>query len=207
MRKNKHYFYIEIAVVSMVIVIAAFWVFPHFINVQSFGIITENESDALIGKWKWDNNVVTQTDDSVHQTVLLFRHEYKNIEIGMKANAIQGSEGLRVIFGYQSPKQYLLWNIGGWNNTCSVVERWDALQRPDGDAHDLTPRDPFVLEQNKWHDIRLLINCDKQHIQGYVNGEMILDTTLQIPIDGRVGVSTWYTTASYKDITIKPLRQ
>lgn len=191
----------------MIIVIVAFWMLPHFIQVQSFGIITEKESDTLIGTWEWDDNVVTQTDEGLHQTILLFRHDYKNIEITMKANALSGSEGVRVVFGFQSPVEYLLWNIGGWENTCSVIEKWNELQRPAAVHEDLTPRTDFVFEHNQWHDIRLLINCDEQHVMGYVDDELILDTELDVPINGKVGVSTWYTTAKFKDVIIKPLRQ
>lgn len=207
MRKQKIYFIIEISVVSMIIVIAVVWMLPHFIQVQSFGILTESESTSLIGTWEWKENVVTQTDESKHQTVLLFQHDYHNIEIEMKANAIHGMEGVRIVFGYQHPKQYLLWNIGGWNNTCSVIEMWNELQRPAAMHRDLTPRKSYNFTQKTWHDIRLLINSDEQHLQGYIDNELILDTQLDVPIDGKVGVSTWYTTAKFKDVIIKPLRQ
>jgi len=169
------------------------------------GIITIDESSenlAFRGNWEIKGATFHQTDDDITPTALIFEPVIDPVgEIRLKARAIKGSEGIRIVFAYKSANQYLVWNIGGWENKKMVVEKWFGHDRFNRHA-DLTVWKDLIFEHNKWHDIRLVIDIEKSMVKGFVNGKRELLLSTNEPLYGRVGVGTWNTEVEYKDIVI-----
>ena len=49
--------------------------------------------------------------------------DWSNYTLSTKATKLAGSEGFLVSFGVKDTGNYFWWNLGGWNNSKSVVEK------------------------------------------------------------------------------------
>ncbi len=163
-------------------------------------IETTNQVLPLRGRWLWDDGMLTQSIQTLAHTLLIFSPVMANGEIHLQAIVNSGQEGVRIIFGYQSPNRYFVWNLGGWENTCSVVEKWTQLH--ERALEEITPRIPFQLAYGQWHDIRLVLDSSEKRVEGYVNGSLIMECTIPDPFEGRLGIGTWLTHASFKSIRV-----
>ncbi len=157
---------------------------------------------AFRGNWDINGATIHQTQLDAAPATLIFEPIIEPIgEIRLKARVIKGNEGIRIIFAYAASNQYLVWNIGGWENKKMLVEKWFGLDQTDQHV-DLTVWQDLILEHNKWHDIRLVIDAGKSIVKGYLNGKRELLMTTNEPLSGRIGLGTWNTEVEYKDIHI-----
>jgi hypothetical protein len=87
------------------------------------------------------------------------------------------------------------WNIGGWGNTRSCVERWINAARVEQviTAHSITIED--------WYDIKI-VNTSVGYTL-YLNDEEIgsIDDDTEGG-RGRIGLATWLTTAAFDDVVV-----
>ncbi len=163
-------------------------------------IETPNQVLPLRGKWYWNPGESVQSTPEIAHTLLLFSPVMANGEIRLQAIVNTGQEGVRIIFGYQSPNRYFVWNIGGWDNTCSVVEKWSALHEQA--LEEITPRAPFHLPPGQWHDIRLVLDSSEKQVEGYLDGAQIMKCVIPESFEGRLGIGTWKTQADFHSIRI-----
>ncbi|MFB3785340.1 MAG: PDZ domain-containing protein [bacterium] len=163
-------------------------------------IETPNQVLPLRGHWNWKNGEIEQANPGFTQTILLFSPVMANGEIHFQARPDAGQEGVRVVFGYNSPTRYFVWNLGGWDNTCSMVEKWSHLH--ERILEEITPRVPFQLSHGQWHDIRLVLDSSEKRVEGYVDGAQILECVIPDTFEGRLGIGTWLTHASFKSIRV-----
>jgi alpha-L-arabinofuranosidase len=88
--------------------------------------------------------------------------DWSNYTMELKATKTAGSEGFLVMFGVEGSDDYYWWNLGGWNNTTSAVEKSSNGAKSTLVNHDT------VIETGRTYDLK--IEVDGRTITGYVDG-------------------------------------
>ena len=79
------------------------------------------------GTWAVANGAYTQTSTTTTDARSIitdaYAKDWSNYTLELDARKISGSEGFLIGFAAGGPDDYYWWNIGGWNNTRSVLQR------------------------------------------------------------------------------------
>ncbi|MBX9395930.1 carbohydrate binding domain-containing protein [Streptomyces sp. TRM72054] len=76
------------------------------------------------GSWSVQDGAYVQTDDAAENTLVTAGDPaWKDYDLQVKATKKSGKEGFLVAFGVKDTGNYYWWNLGGWNNTQSAVEK------------------------------------------------------------------------------------
>ncbi len=166
----------------------------------------------LRGQWNMAGSSLKQTNADTGPTALVFSPMIEKGEIRFRAKFADGAEGCRVIFGFSSPQDYFVFNLGGWSDRTTVVEKWKEL--------DCTPGRNFQLNGNsllsnalrlspmrQWNDIRIVVNGKTGTVIGYVNEIMVHEHKTPAPFKGRFGLGTWETSVEFDSIEIQGIEE
>ncbi len=87
----------------------------------------------------------------------------------LKARKISGAEGFLIQFHVQDDGTRIWWNIGGWGNVRTALQRFnDGSMREIGSV-------PMVVETGRWYDIK--IEVSGRRIRCFLDGKLIMETT------------------------------
>ncbi|HEX2143992.1 MAG TPA: alpha-L-arabinofuranosidase C-terminal domain-containing protein [Glycomyces sp.] len=89
--------------------------------------------------------------------------DWSNYTMELKATKTEGSEGFLVMFGVKGTGDYYWWNLGGWGNTTSAVEKASNGAKSTLLNHDT------VIETGRTYDLK--IEVEGRTVTGYVDGE------------------------------------
>ena len=107
-----------------------------------------------------------------------------------------GQEGFLILFRAVDYDNFYWWNLGGWGNQYSAVEREDngRRRRVEGTRTDTT------IAADRWYDIEIRVQGNQ--IECYLDGDQLCafeDTDLG---HGRVGLGSWATAVRYRNLTV-----
>lgn len=126
----------------------------------------DNEGEVAKGDWEAKAGVLSQTSPDTECKVT-FPGSWKGGAFSLKAKKTGGAEGMLILFGVQGG-DYYWWNLGGWGNTQSAIEKGSGATRSIyGDPA------PAKIESGRWNDIR--IELQDGRIRCYLNGKKIHD--------------------------------
>ena len=91
--------------------------------------------------------------------------DWSNYTLELEATKTGGDEGFLVMFGVEGSEDYYWWNLGGWGNTVSAVEKASGGGKSTLVEHDT------VIETGRTYDLRLEV--DGRAITGYIDGEQV----------------------------------
>lgn len=119
------------------------------------------------GEWTAKAGTVSQTSMDTECTVTFPGEGWKGTTLSVKGRKKSGAEGMLILFGVEG-SGYYWWNLGGWGNTQSAIEKGN------GGARSLVGRQvPLVVDSNRWYDIR--IELGNATIRCYLNNKLIHD--------------------------------
>lgn len=76
------------------------------------------------GSWSIQDGAYVQSSTTALNTMVTAGNaDWSNYTLSTKATKLAGSEGFLVSFGVKDTGNYFWWNLGGWNNSKSVVEK------------------------------------------------------------------------------------
>jgi alpha-L-arabinofuranosidase len=76
------------------------------------------------GSWAVTDGAFVQSDAAAENTMVTAGDPaWQNYDLNVKATKLSGREGFLVGFGVKDSGNYYWWNLGGWNNTQSAVEK------------------------------------------------------------------------------------
>ncbi len=156
--------------------------------------VTDNETGTVLAKdefsaqdfwWSWhkDGEGKWKTaDGKLKQTVSEHPYNEKgatayygdvnwsNYTYEFEATKLEGAEGFYVPFLIEDENNMFYWNIGGWNNTKTALQRVK-----DGVKTGVIPGTvtDFSVENGVTYKIKLVV--DGVNIKGYINGELQFD--------------------------------
>ena len=168
-------------------------------------VVTEDGKDFLPSTSKlpgegWslnDNNWLVsdgslQTVGAIRSQALAGNSAWTDYDIRLKARKISGREGFVVLFHFQDRGHFWQWNIGGWGNSATRLERvgggWEDIGHPSS----------FKIVSNKWYDLKLSVH--EGHVAGYIDGQLVTEANEQEPIPAIYATATQ---AASGDIVLK----
>lgn len=124
------------------------------------------------GTWAVNGGSYVQTSTSVNDArtvpVGAYDQDWSNYTLELDATKTAGSEGFLVGFGATGANNYYWWNIGGWNNTRSV------LQRATGDgASEVKALENKSLTTGQTYRVKVVV--DGTHIELYLDGVLQME--------------------------------
>ncbi|MFF1375010.1 alpha-L-arabinofuranosidase C-terminal domain-containing protein [Streptomyces sp. NPDC058308] len=102
------------------------------------------------GSWAVTDGAYVQSDENAEDTLVTAgERSWHNYDLRVKATKKAGKEGFMVAFGVKDTGNHYWWNIGGWNNTRSAVEK-----TTDG-AKQTMVQDDTTVEAGRAYDLRV----------------------------------------------------
>ncbi len=152
--------------------------------------VTDNKTGEILGKdnftiknlfWNWEtptdgnwnikDGKLQQTDTWMEYnntgSVAFFGDDtWSDYTYTLKATKTGGDEGFLIHFGVQDTKNNYFWNIGGWGNTRSVVQKIEN----DIKSEILATNTDFTVETGKTYEIKLEVSGTV--VRGFIDGEL-----------------------------------
>jgi hypothetical protein len=153
------------------------------------------------GTWAVRNDCLVQSFIIEDARFLFGDTAWRDYEFTLEARKDGGSEGFLVIFRATNPSDLYWFNIGGWSNSENALER-----HVGGRKEIIGPKSRGEVQQDRWYSIR--VRCEGTKVQLWMEGQQLLDYTDSDPaahLGGCVGVGTWQTQASFRNLKVATL--
>jgi alpha-L-arabinofuranosidase len=121
------------------------------------------------GIWKSEKNIAAQTSAATYSREATIHPDWTDYTYKVRARKTSGAEGFLIMFHVRDNNNFLWWNIGGWGNTRTQIER-----TRDGEKQPLGPSIPMKIDSGKWYDIE--INVNGPEVSCYLDGKLIVRT-------------------------------
>jgi len=120
------------------------------------------------GDWTAQNGVLRQTSNAENCRAIAGDPQWTDYTYKVKARKLSGSEGFLILFHVQNSDNYIWWNIGGWGNTRTLLERaTDGVKSEVGRVVDM------AIETGRWYDIR--IEVQGRRIRCFLDDKLITE--------------------------------
>ena len=166
-------------------------------NIQ---FVDEEYTVPLRGEWEFAEDMIQQNDPNANPASLVFQPVIEKGDFICKARIDDGTGGIRILLNYQKPTNYFVWNIGGEENSTISLEQWNTL---DGDYSIyivLNDLEDFTLERGMWHSIRVTVDVKGRMIEGYIDGQKLLEFKTKYLKPSQFGLGTWQTHAKFESV-------
>ncbi|WP_112267089.1 alpha-L-arabinofuranosidase C-terminal domain-containing protein [Lentzea terrae] len=116
------------------------------------------------GAWNVVNGAYVQSDAAAENTLVTAGdRNWRDYTLNLKATKQSGREGFLVAFGVQDTGNYYWWNLGGWNNTQSAVEK--AV----GGGKSTLMSNNTSIETGRTYDVRVEVRG--RHVALFLDGQ------------------------------------
>jgi alpha-L-arabinofuranosidase len=120
------------------------------------------------GAWTVQDGALTQTNFATNCRTTSGDNDWTDYTYSLKARKLSGSEGFLILFHARGRNDVVWWNLGGWGNTRSALERI-----ADGAKEEFGTSSNVTIEPNRWYDIR--IELKGPDIKCYLDGKLITE--------------------------------
>jgi alpha-L-arabinofuranosidase len=105
------------------------------------------------GTWSVTDGAYVQTDAAATNTMVAAATDITatDYDISLKATKTAGAEGFLIPFGIKDSGTWYWWNLGGWNNTQSAVEK------AEGGGKSTLVADGTTVQTGRQYDIRVQV--------------------------------------------------
>ena len=129
------------------------------------------------GNWDFENGSIIQNANATNCRAFLADISAENYTLEMTARKTAGQEGFIIIFGAQKQgKEFYWWNLGGWGNTASCIEKGNKSVRAA-----ISEIKDIHIEENR--EYRLKLELAGEHIRCYLDGKLLHDIVDKINAD------------------------
>ncbi|ONI80468.1 alpha-N-arabinofuranosidase [Saccharothrix sp. ALI-22-I] len=116
------------------------------------------------GAWSVVDGAYVQSDAAAENTLVTAGDPtWRDYTLNVKATKQSGREGFLVAFGVKDTGNYYWWNLGGWNNTQSAVEK------AEGGAKSTLLTDTTKIDAGRAYDLRIEVRGRK--VQLFLDGQ------------------------------------
>ena len=171
----------------------------HSVEGGLFGELIANR--AFVGPHGFHMDGETLVQSSMGTDIKTFAGDpsWTDYEFTLKARKTGGAEGFLILFRCASDRDFYWWNLGGWGNQRHALE----VEVNDGRRIAAETNAEGRIESDRWYEIRLRVEGD--HLQGWLDGQKLLDLHDPTHPRGGVGVGTWATAAEFRDFRVTDL--
>jgi alpha-N-arabinofuranosidase len=171
----------------------------HSVEGGLFGELITNRAFVGPQGFRMEDGVLVQSSMGTDIKTFAGDPNWTDYEFALRARKTGGSEGFLILFRCASDRDFYWWNLGGWGNQRSALE----VEANDGRHIAADSTVEGRIESDHWYDIRLRAEGD--HLQGWLDGEKLLDVHDATHPKGGVGVGTWATSAEFRDFRVTDL--
>ncbi|MGD0094339.1 MAG: alpha-L-arabinofuranosidase C-terminal domain-containing protein, partial [Planctomycetota bacterium] len=136
------------------------------------------------GNWKAQEGALRQAAPDTDCRAVAGDPKWTDYTYTLKARKLSGAEGFLIMFRVQDDGTFIWWNLGGWGNSHSSLER-----SFDGGRGPFAEEAPVKIETGRWYDIK--IEVQGKTLRCYLDGKLITQAT-----DSTVATEPLYATAS-----------
>ncbi len=142
---------------------------------QGGKVLLENPGDAkgwrfLHGDWKAVDGVLRQAAHTENCRAVIGDARWTDYTFTVKARKLGGAEGFLILFRVQDDANWIWWNVGGWGNSHSALER-----ASDGGKGILGENAPLTVETGRWYDVR--VEVKGKSIRCFMDGSLVTEAT------------------------------
>lgn len=175
----------------------------------TFFTTTGGNWDSASGDWKiqpaGENSVLEMTNPSATGTTAVAGNpNWANYTASVKGKISGGEEGIMLYFNVVDDQNYYFFSVGGWGNSNFCVQKVE-----NGVKSVITDQIPITLKQDKWYTLKVRVNTNGV-IYGYLDDEKLFSLGVEFDesdkFTGTIGLSTWSTSALYKNIKVTSLK-
>jgi len=136
-----------------------------FMNQDASGWQTYN------GAWNVNSGLYQQTSSSTTDCrSTIGNTNWADYTLSLQARKVNGSEGFLILFSWLDNNNFTWWNIGGWNNTLTGIERITA-----GGKSLVGAQVSQTIATDVWYDVRIELSGPR--IRCYLNSALVHDVT------------------------------
>ncbi len=141
------------------------------------------------GDWHVQDGILQQTSNDENCFTTTGDAKWTDYTLTLKARKISGNEGFLVLFHAADNENFIWWNVGGWGNTRTQLEKiFSGGKGAFGDPHD------SHVETGRWYDLR--VEVKGKDIQCFQDNELVIKET-----DTDLSPPPMYSTASREEKT------
>ncbi|MCW3097199.1 MAG: alpha-L-arabinofuranosidase domain protein [Chthonomonadaceae bacterium] len=120
------------------------------------------------GAWKVQTGVMHQTSTAENCRTYVGDPQWTDYTYRVKARKVSGREGFLILFHVQDTDNFIWWNVGGWGNTRTALERATSGAKSEvGNVTDMS------IETGRWYDIR--IEVQGKNIRCYLDDKLVTE--------------------------------
>ena len=122
------------------------------------------------GEWKVEDGALRQSSDKEDCLITTGSEDWSDYTYSLKARKLDGAEGFQVVVHFQDPGDYIVWNVGGSDNTRAALEfvRDGKKESPDKGA-------PVAVEKDRWYDVRVEVEGKK--VRCFLDDKLVTEGT------------------------------
>ncbi|WP_081383953.1 alpha-L-arabinofuranosidase C-terminal domain-containing protein [Paenibacillus sp. FSL R5-0636] len=126
------------------------------------------------GDWEQSKGTFKQTSNDIDIRAVAGEASWSDYTLSLKAKKTGGAEGMLIMFGSKDEGNFYWWNLGGWGNTQSAIEK-----SVGGTRAVIGRTVPVRIETGKLYDIR--IELSGANIRLYIDGKLIQEVNDESP--------------------------
>ena len=120
------------------------------------------------GQWKAEEGALRQTAQTEDCRAVAGDPKWTDYTYTLKARKIAGAEGFLIMFRVQDDGNWIWWNLGGWGNSHSALERCMS-----GSKYPLGESAPVKIETSRWYDVKIEVQGPR--IRCYLDNKLITE--------------------------------
>ncbi|WP_186816383.1 alpha-L-arabinofuranosidase C-terminal domain-containing protein [Cellulomonas aerilata] len=132
------------------------------------------------GTWAVTDGRYVQSSTTVEDARSLapdaYGQDWTNYSFELEATKLAGNEGFLVGFAANGAQDFYWWNLGGWGNTRSVLERADGARQGE-----VAAKEDVQLVTGQTYDIR--VEVDGPTVRLFLDGELHLEYSDAVPTE------------------------
>ncbi len=120
------------------------------------------------GTWTVQDGVLRQSGNTEDSRAVVGDPQWTDYTYRVKARKLGGREGFLVLFHVQDSDNFVWWNVGGWGNTRTILER--ATSGVKAEIGNVTS---MAVETGRWYDLR--IEVQGKSIRCFLDDKLITE--------------------------------
>jgi len=127
----------------------------------------QGDADWTLGQGQWQakGGALQQTGNITNATATAGSPQWTDYTLRLQARKLGGDEGFLILFHALGDNNRLWWNIGGWGNTRTNIQR-----AQNGDNAEIGKSVPVTVQTGRWYDIRIVVQGTR--IQCFLDGKL-----------------------------------